>query len=76
LTCGQWVAHERLAGRDTTEARLAEAVAEARQDARPVDPELLDPRQRKERLEEALEAEVSAQELAFLAREYASAREI
>jgi 1-acyl-sn-glycerol-3-phosphate acyltransferase len=76
LTCGQWVAHERLAGRDTTEARLAEAVAEAQEDSRPVNPELLDPRQREERLEEALETEVGPQELAFLAREYASAREI
>jgi hypothetical protein len=76
LTCGQWVAHERLAGRDTNEPRLAEVVAEAREEGRPVDPDLLDPSRRKARLEEALAAEVRAPALAFLAREYASAREV
>jgi 1-acyl-sn-glycerol-3-phosphate acyltransferase len=75
LTCGQWLAHERLAGRETTEARLAEAVTQALEEARPVDPDLLDPGKRATRLNEAVEAEVSAPELAFLAREYASARE-
>ena len=38
LTCGQWVAHERLAGGEATEARLAEAVRAAREEARPVVP--------------------------------------
>jgi 1-acyl-sn-glycerol-3-phosphate acyltransferase len=75
LTCGQWVAHERIAGAELNASRLAEAVEAARAEGRPVDPKLLDPRRREERLAEALAAEVSNAELAFLAREYASARE-
>jgi Acyltransferase len=74
LTCGQWVAHERLAGGDLTVARLAEAVAAAREDGRPVDPDLLDPRLREERLTETLAVDASAADLGFLSREYASAR--
>jgi 1-acyl-sn-glycerol-3-phosphate acyltransferase len=76
LTCGQWVAHERLAGTEMSAARLAQAVNEAQEEGRPVDPDLLDPRKREARLEDALAAEVSAPELAFLAREYASARDV
>jgi 1-acyl-sn-glycerol-3-phosphate acyltransferase len=75
LTCGQWVAHERLAGREPSAAGLAEAVTEARKEKRPIDPDLLEERKREARLVEALAAEVSASELSFLAREYASARE-
>jgi 1-acyl-sn-glycerol-3-phosphate acyltransferase len=74
FTCGQWVAHERFAGADLTPARLADAVEEALGDGRPVDPELLDPRRREERLADALAAEAGPDDLTFLAREYASAR--
>jgi hypothetical protein len=76
LTCGAWVAHERLQGAQTSAARLAEAVEAAREEGRPVDPQLLDPRRRGERLAEALAADASAADLAFLAREYASARDV
>jgi 1-acyl-sn-glycerol-3-phosphate acyltransferase len=72
LTCGQWVAHGRLEGTVLTAARLEEAVQAARAEGRPVEPALLHPRGREERLAEALAADASATELAFLAREYAS----
>jgi hypothetical protein len=75
LTCGQWVAHERLAGAETSSARLGETVEAAREEGRPVDPDLLEPRRREERLAEAHAVEASVADLAFLAREYASARE-
>jgi 1-acyl-sn-glycerol-3-phosphate acyltransferase len=75
LTCGQWLAHERLAGGEITPARLAQAVEAARVEGRPVEPELLEPRAREERLAEAVAARAAAQDLSFLAREYASARE-
>ena len=75
LSCGAWVAHERLAGTELSPARLAEAVEAAREEGRPVDPELLEPPRREARLAEALAAEASDEDLAFLAREYASARE-
>jgi 1-acyl-sn-glycerol-3-phosphate acyltransferase len=74
LTCGQWVAQARLAGEHLTVTRLAEAVVSAREEGRPVDPDLLDPRLREERLTEALAVDASAADLAFLAREFASAR--
>jgi 1-acyl-sn-glycerol-3-phosphate acyltransferase len=75
FTCGQWLAHERLAGADLTPARLAEAVEEALDEGRPIDPDLRDPRRRDERFAEARAAEAGPDELTFLAREYASARE-
>jgi 1-acyl-sn-glycerol-3-phosphate acyltransferase len=75
LTCGQWLAHERLAGGEITPSRLAEAVEAARAEGRPVEPELLEPRARGERLAEAVAARAAAEDLSFLAREYASARE-
>ena len=41
LTCGQWLAHERLAGGEIAPSRLAEAVEATRAEGRPVEPELL-----------------------------------
>jgi hypothetical protein len=77
LTCGQFVAHELLAGRRPDVGGLGEAVEEAQAVARPVEPDLLDAAKRAERLAEALAAaEKRSAELPFLAREYASAREI
>jgi hypothetical protein len=74
LTCGQFVAHELLARRTPDLRSLAEAVDEARAQGRPVDPELVDPGRRGERLSEALAAaERVPAELPFLAREYESA---
>jgi acyltransferase-like protein len=76
LTCGQYVAHELLAGRDPDAEGLGRAVEQSRAQQRPVDPELLDPEKRRARLAEAIAAaERHRGELAFLAREYASARE-
>ena len=75
LTCGQFVAHERLAGRTPEPGSLAKAVDEARAQDRPVDPDLVDPERREARLIEALAAaERVPAELPFLAREYESAR--
>ncbi len=74
FTCGQWVAHARLTGDEPGASRLAAAVATAQEDGRPVEPALLDPRRRDERLAEALASDTTPQELAYLAREYASAR--
>jgi hypothetical protein len=76
LTCGQFVAHELLAGRDPGLAGLSEAVDQARAERRPVDPDLLEPERRAGRLAEALAAaQEKPGELRFLAREYASARD-
>jgi 1-acyl-sn-glycerol-3-phosphate acyltransferase len=76
LTCGQYVAHELLSGRDPDAEGLEHAVDDARSELRPVDPELLDQTQLRIRLVEALEvAECRPEELPVLAREYASARE-
>lgn len=76
LTCGQFVAHELLAGRQPDLPGLETAVDEARAEGRPVDPDLLQPAERAARLVEALAAaETRADELPYLAREYASARE-
>ena len=75
LTCGQYVAHELLSGRDPDAEGLEHAVDDARSEQRPVDPELLDPTQRRIRLVEAMAvAERRPGELPALAREYASAR--
>jgi 1-acyl-sn-glycerol-3-phosphate acyltransferase len=75
LTCGQFVAHELLAGRTPDEPALADAVEEAWAQERPVDPHLLDRGRRVARLAEALAAaERRPAELPFLAREYESAR--
>jgi hypothetical protein len=75
LTCGQFVAHELLAGRTPDEPALADAVEEAWAQERPVDPHLLDRGRRVARLAEALAAaERLPAELPFLAREYESAR--
>jgi 1-acyl-sn-glycerol-3-phosphate acyltransferase len=77
FTCGQWVAHERLAGSDPSALRLAEAVEEARSEGRRVDPDLLDRKRREARLADALAAaEARPGELPFLAREFASARNL
>jgi 1-acyl-sn-glycerol-3-phosphate acyltransferase len=75
LTCGQFVAHELLARRTPNLGSLADAVDEAREQQRPVDPDLIDTGRREARLIEALAAaERLPAELPFLAREYASAR--
>jgi Acyltransferase len=75
LTCGQYVAHELLSGRDPDAQGLRHAVEEARSEQRPVDPELLDSTQLRIRLVEAMAAAKRRPgELPLLAREYASAR--
>ena len=77
LTCGQYVAHELLSGRDPDAEGLGHAVEEAHSEQRPVDPELLDATQRRIRLAEAIAvAERRPGELSVLAREYASARRV
>jgi hypothetical protein len=80
LTCGQVVATLLQAGARADvralERELAEAVAVARDEGRPVEPDLLLPERRRRRLTEAVAvAPRKARELPFLAREYASARE-
>lgn len=76
FTCGQWLAHERLAEREPSTARLSQAVERAREEGRPVEPDLLDPSRLDGRLSQALTANASVEDLAFLAREYASARDL
>ncbi|MGH3032654.1 MAG: hypothetical protein ACRDNE_18180 [Gaiellaceae bacterium] len=81
LTCGQLVAERLRAGAEADPAGLArelEAAIEAAQaEGRPVEPELLSAAGRSRRLAEALGvAPRKPRELAFLAREYQSAREI
>jgi 1-acyl-sn-glycerol-3-phosphate acyltransferase len=77
LTAGQYVAHELGAGREPSTTGLDEAVAAAQAERRPVDPDLLDRDRRAVRLEQALaEALRRPAELSFLAREYASARDV
>ncbi|MDQ3890756.1 MAG: 1-acyl-sn-glycerol-3-phosphate acyltransferase [Actinomycetota bacterium] len=80
LTCGQLVAQQL-----TTEARssaeldraAAEAVEAARNEGRNVEPDLLDAKRRRARLLEALAAAPRRPgEVAYLAREYRSAREM
>lgn len=75
LTCGQFVASELLAGRTPAPAGLAEAIEAARQEERPVDPDLRTGEGRSRRLADALAAaERRRDHLPYLAREYQSAR--
>jgi hypothetical protein len=81
LTCGQLVAGllEAGAGADVAalERRLADAVAVAHDEGRPIEPDLLKQESRRQRLTEALAvAPRRAHELPFLAREYESARRL
>jgi 1-acyl-sn-glycerol-3-phosphate acyltransferase len=77
LTVGQVVAHTLLRGAGTAaeaEASLAERVREAWRHSRPFEPRLRDPRERRERVAEALAAaDAKKDELPFLARELESA---
>lgn len=80
LTCGQVVATLLETGAEADvsalERELADAVAVAREEGRPVEPDLLDPGRRRRRLTEALAvAPRKGHELPYLAREYASVRE-
>lgn len=76
LTCGQYTASRLAAGARPTAAELGQEVEAARAQGRPVDPELETEAGRSRRLAEALAAaEGRERELAFLAREYESARE-
>jgi hypothetical protein len=80
LTCGQVVATLLEAGAEAEvpalERELADAVAAAQEEGRPVEPDLESPEGRRRRLAEALAvAPRRARELPFLAREYANARE-
>jgi hypothetical protein len=80
LTCGQVVAAELAAGAEADppalERRLAEAVAAAEAEGRPVEHDLGTKAGRRRRLAEALAvAPARADALPFLAREHASARE-
>ena len=80
LTCGQVVASRLEAGAEADpaalEGDLAEAVALARAEGRPVEPVLATAEGRRRRLGEALAAAPrKAGELPVLAREHASARE-
>ena len=79
LTCGQVVAARLQAGADADlhalERDLGDAVAVAREEGRPVEPDLATAAGRRRRLTEALAvAPRRAADLPFLAREYASAR--
>jgi acyltransferase-like protein len=79
LTCGQLVAARLQAGAEADpvalERDLADAVALAREEERPVEPDLTTAAGRRRRLAEALAAAPrKARELPVLAREYASAR--
>lgn len=81
LTCGQLVAQRLRAGADADPAglagELAEAVEAARDEGRPVEPDLLTADGRGRRLAEALSvAPRKPRELGFLAREYESARDL
>jgi hypothetical protein len=75
LTGGQVVARELLAGRTPSAADLADAVEQAKETGRPVDPDLRDAGGRARRLDEALAvAEYERDHLPYLAREYETAR--
>jgi hypothetical protein len=75
FTCGQFVASELLAGRTPSPGGLADVVAAAREDGRPIDPDLHTSEGRARRLTAALAAaERRRGELPYLAREYESAR--
>ena len=80
LTCGQVVAAALAEGAEADppalERRLAEAVAAAQEEGRPVERDLATEEGRRRRLAEALAAAPAhADALPFLAREHASARE-
>ena len=80
LTCGQVVAARLEAGAEADptalERELADAVALAREEGRPVEPDLTTSEGRRRRLTEALAtAARRSGELPYLAREHASARE-
>jgi hypothetical protein len=79
LTCGQVVAARLQAGADADlhalERDLGDAVAVAREEGRPLEPDLATAAGRRRRLTEALAiAPRRGADLPFLAREYASAR--
>jgi hypothetical protein len=79
LTCGQVVANalERRAEADPVAllGELTDAVEAARDEGRPIEPDLASPDGRRRRLAAALAVAPShAAQLPFLAREYASAR--
>ncbi|MEX0815977.1 MAG: hypothetical protein WD027_00905, partial [Gaiellales bacterium] len=75
--CGQFVASRLVDGGHPTADELAEEVEAAREEGRPVDPDLLSEEGRRGRLAEALAAAPRHEDqLAFLAREYRSAREV
>ena len=73
LTCGQFVAHELLAGGEPHPAGLA-AEREARAEGTPCRPRAPDSTRRRRKLAEAAPAPRAAPELSFLASEYESAR--
>jgi hypothetical protein len=80
LTCGQFVANRLSEGAEadavSLRRALADAVEESRASGRPVEPALLSAEGRARRLAEALAvAPRKPRELAFLAREYRSARD-
>jgi 1-acyl-sn-glycerol-3-phosphate acyltransferase len=75
LTAGQFVAHELSARREPHPAAFAAELESARALGRPVDPVLADPARRAAKLAEArTAAETKPDELAFLAREFETAR--
>ncbi len=78
LTCGQVVARHLSEGESAPrrlEDQLARAVEEARAEGRNFDVNLADPRVRRRRVAEAVEAAASrGREVAYLAREHAAAR--
>ena len=75
LTAGQFVAHQLSEGREPHPAALAAELESSRVLDRPVDPELLDPARRAAKLAQArAAAEQKPDEIAFLAREFESAR--
>ncbi|MGH3035039.1 MAG: 1-acyl-sn-glycerol-3-phosphate acyltransferase [Gaiellaceae bacterium] len=81
LTAGQFAAHRLLEGVEAApgplERELAEAVEAAQAEGRPVEPALLTLEGRRSRLAEALAvAPRKPEELAFLALEYRSARDL
>ena len=75
LTPGQYVAYELSEGREPHSSGLAAAVESARADGRPFDTALDDPARRATRVAVGREeAQRRAEEIPFLAREWASAR--
>jgi hypothetical protein len=77
LTAGQFVAHELVAGREPHPAALSAEIEAARGSGRPVDPLLVDSGRRAAKLAEArAAARRKPEELSFLAKEFASARDV